>query len=134
MKKKTILAFASAWLLVAAGTAFASYADDRAEIENISVRYMIAVDAGDIETVMATWADDGVLDWVRGVEHGKEAIRKAMSAFGGAAAAKLGTEGKAAPEARAAQQAKRRAVAGARLSRQPPRWAGTPGTPSVATT
>jgi len=63
--------------------ALASYADDRAEIENLSNRYMIAVDAGDIETVMSTWADDGVLDWVGGVENGKEAIRKAMSNFGG---------------------------------------------------
>jgi hypothetical protein len=46
----------------------------------------VAVDAGDIETVMATWAEDGVLDWVGGVEHGKAAIRKAMSNFGGARA------------------------------------------------
>jgi ketosteroid isomerase-like protein len=64
--------------------AFAGYADDRAEIENLSNRYMVAVDAGDIETVMSTWADDGVLEWVNGVEHGKAAIRKAMSNFGGA--------------------------------------------------
>jgi hypothetical protein len=63
---------------------WASYADDRAEIENLSNRYMIAVDAGDIETVMGTWADDGVLEWVGGVENGKAAIRKAMSNFGGA--------------------------------------------------
>jgi ketosteroid isomerase-like protein len=60
-----------------------SYADDRAEIENLSNRYMIAVDAGDIETVMAAWAKDGVLEWVGGVERGKAAIRKAMSNFGG---------------------------------------------------
>jgi ketosteroid isomerase-like protein len=63
----------------------ADYANDRAEIENLSARYMVAVDAGDIETVMAAWAEDGVLDWVRGVENGKAAIRKAMSGFGGAA-------------------------------------------------
>ncbi len=62
--------------------AFAGYADDRAEIENLSNRYMIAVDAGDIDTVMSTWAEDGVLDWVGGVEHGRDAIRKAMSGFG----------------------------------------------------
>jgi ketosteroid isomerase-like protein len=62
-----------------------SYAEDRALIENMSNRYMVAVDAGDIETVMATWADDGVLDWVGGVEHGKAEIREAMSNFGGAA-------------------------------------------------
>lgn len=73
--------------------AFADYANDRAEIENLSNRYMVAVDAGDIETVMSAWAEDGVLDWVRGVEHGAAAIRKAMSGFGGAAAAKAIPEG-----------------------------------------
>ena len=82
--------------LVAAALAFAtmpgaasaqqhSYADDRALIENMSNHYMVAVDAGDIETVMNTWADDGVLDWVGGVEHGKAEIREAMSKFGGGA-------------------------------------------------
>jgi ketosteroid isomerase-like protein len=69
-----------------AGVAMAGYADDRAEIANISARYMVALDAGDIDTVMSTWAEDGVLEWVRGVERGKAAIRKAMSNFGGAAA------------------------------------------------
>lgn len=75
-----ILASCSIWL---APIALAGYADDRAEIENLSNRYMVAVDAGDIETVMSTWAPDGVLDWVGGVERGKEAIRKAMSGFAG---------------------------------------------------
>lgn len=70
-------------LALAASTTFAGYADDRAEIENVSNKYMVAVDAGDIETVMSTWADDGVLEWVGGVENGKAAIRKAMSNFGG---------------------------------------------------
>ncbi len=82
--KKVILGISAALLGSLSGTAFASYAEDRAEIENLSNRYMIAVDAGDIETVMATWADDGVLEWVGGVERGKAAIRKAMSNFGGA--------------------------------------------------
>ena len=44
-----------------------SYAEDRALIENMSNHYMVAVDAGDIETVMDTWAEDGVLDGVGGV-------------------------------------------------------------------
>ena len=82
--KRSIPAFGAVLLLCLSGSALASYADDRAEIENLSNRYMIAVDAGDIETVMATWADDGVLEWVGGVENGKAAIRKAMSNFGGA--------------------------------------------------
>jgi ketosteroid isomerase-like protein len=81
--KKWIIA-AAALSVAIAGTALAGYADDRAEIENLSNRYMVAVDAGDIETVMSTWAEDGVLEWVNGVERGKAAIRKAMSNFGGA--------------------------------------------------
>jgi hypothetical protein len=83
--KSTLLALGAALLCGLSATASAGYADDRAEIVNLSNRYMVAVDAGDIDTVMSTWADDGVLDWVRGVEHGKEAIRKAMSNFGGSA-------------------------------------------------
>jgi ketosteroid isomerase-like protein len=71
------------------GTALASYADDRAEIENLSNRYMIAVDAGDMDTVMATWADDGVLIWASGTEKGKTAIRKAMAGFSAARAASI---------------------------------------------
>jgi hypothetical protein len=81
--RKTWVAAAAAVLVGVSGVALAGYADDRAEIENLSNRYMVAVDAGDIETVMGTWAEDGVLDWVGGVENGKAAIRKAMSNFGG---------------------------------------------------
>lgn len=60
-----------------------SYAEDRARIENLSNHYMAAVDAGDIGTVMETWAEDGVLDWVGGVENGRDEIEAAMSNFGG---------------------------------------------------
>lgn len=69
--------------------ALAGYADERAEIENLSNRYMIAVDAGDMDTVMATWSDDGVLEWAGGVERGKAAIQKAMARFSGARAASV---------------------------------------------
>jgi hypothetical protein len=71
------------------GTAAASYADDRAQIENLSNRYMIAVDVGDMDAVMGAWADDGVLIWANGVEKGKAAIRKAMSGFSAARAASI---------------------------------------------
>jgi hypothetical protein len=81
--KKVGLGLMACGSLSLASVGLASYADDRAEIENLSNRYMIAVDAGDIETVMSTWAEDGELDWVGGVERGKAAIRKAMSGFGG---------------------------------------------------
>jgi hypothetical protein len=78
----------------------AGYADDRAEIQNLSNRYMVAVDAGDIETVMSTWADDGVLEWVFGIEHGKAAIRKAMSGFGGARPVNIPEGAKSRPRTR----------------------------------
>jgi hypothetical protein len=84
--KKTITGITAALLCCLSAAAFAGYADDRAEIQNLSNRYMVAVDAGDIETVMGTWAEDGVLEWVNGTENGKAAIRKAMSNFGGARA------------------------------------------------
>lgn len=77
-----IAALAIAMVSSAAEAQQPSYAEDRALIENMSNHYMVAVDAGDIETVMDTWAEDGVLDWVGGVEHGKAEIREAMSGFG----------------------------------------------------
>ena len=80
--KRLLKTAALAATMAMSAPVFAGYADDRAEIENVSNKYMVAVDAGDIETVMSTWAEDGVLEWVYGVEHGKEAIRKAMSGFG----------------------------------------------------
>jgi ketosteroid isomerase-like protein len=83
-RRRMALFAAMAVLASASGVAVAGYADDRAEIENLSNKYMVAVDAGDIETVMSTWAEDGVLEWINGTERGKAAIRKAMSNFGGA--------------------------------------------------
>jgi hypothetical protein len=81
--KSVLLSSTVALLLMIAIPAWASYADDRAEIENLSNKYMVAVDAGDIETVMSTWAEDGVLESVFGVDRGKAAIRKSMAGFGG---------------------------------------------------
>ncbi len=83
--RKPVPGIVTLLLSLMAFPALADYANDRAEIENVSARYMIAVDAGDIDTVMSTWAQDGVLDWVGGVENGRDAIRKAMSGFGGGA-------------------------------------------------
>jgi len=88
MHRRVMILF-SALAVALSGTAAAGYADDRAEIENLSNRYMIAVDAGDMDAVMATWAEDGVLIWANGVEKGKAAIRKAMSGFSAARAASI---------------------------------------------
>jgi len=83
--KRILMSLVALALCALPGVAYAnSYAEDRALIENLSNHYMVAIDAGDLETVMDAWADDGVLDWVFGVEHGKAAIRKGLSTFGGA--------------------------------------------------
>jgi hypothetical protein len=82
MKKLAVALSMLAMLLPDA--VLADYANDRAEIENISHKYMVAVDAGDIETVMSTWHPDGELIWVGGTETGAAEIRAAMSNFGGA--------------------------------------------------
>lgn len=79
---------AFAMLLSLPTLVMADYANDRAEIENLSNRYMIAMDAGDLETVMDLWAEDGVMEWVFGVEHGKAAIREALAGFVGGPAAR----------------------------------------------
>ena len=90
----------AAALVLMAPLVLAGYADDRAEIENLSNRYMVAVDAGDIETVMSTWAEDGELIWVFGHEKGKAAVRKAMSGFGGARPVNIPEGAKSRPRTR----------------------------------
>lgn len=80
--KKLLITALTVWpLVIGHGSVMADYANDRAEIENISNKYMIAMDAGDIETVMSLWAEDGEMIWVFGEEHGKGAIRKALTPF-----------------------------------------------------
>ena len=92
MKKLLIAALTILSLTLAQGSVLADYANDRAEIENMSNKYMIAMDAGDIETVMSFWAEDGEMYWVFGEEHSKEAIRKAMAPFVGGLTAQAGIE------------------------------------------
>ena len=55
-----------------------NYANDRAEIENLQARYMFALDWQDAEAYADTFAEDGVLDWARGVVKGRKAIREEM--------------------------------------------------------
>jgi hypothetical protein len=98
--KKMLEAAAAAILCAFSAGALAGYADDRAEIMNLSNRYMVAVDAGDIETVMSTWAEDGELIWVFGHEKGKAAVRKAMSGFGGARPVNIPENAKSRPRTR----------------------------------
>jgi hypothetical protein len=53
----------------------ASYAEDRAQIENLHARYLFAYDWHDIEGYLDTFAPDGVLDYGGGELKGREEIR-----------------------------------------------------------
>ena len=55
------------------------YAIDRAAIVNLSNRLMIASDAQDADTYAASFSRDGVLNWIGGIEHGREEIREAIA-------------------------------------------------------
>lgn len=57
------------------------YAIARAEIVNLSNRMMIASDAQDPDTYANSFAKDGVLTWIGGVQRGREEIRKAVAAW-----------------------------------------------------
>ena len=52
-----------------------SYADDRAEIEDLMARYLFALDFFDADAYADTFTEDGVLDWAQGMVEGRHAIR-----------------------------------------------------------
>ncbi|HEX7080408.1 MAG TPA: nuclear transport factor 2 family protein [Gammaproteobacteria bacterium] len=70
-------------LLVAVGAQAArypeGYADDRAAIVDLQARYVMAMDYFDADGYAAVFAEDGVLDWARGIVEGREAIREFMA-------------------------------------------------------
>lgn len=72
-----------ALLLVAAGANAEryppGYADDRAAIEDLQARYVMAMDYFDAEGYAAVFAEDGVLDWARGQVIGRDAIYEFMA-------------------------------------------------------
>lgn len=59
----------------------ASYAADRAEIEDLMARYMFAIDYFDWDAYVATFAPDGELTFARGTSRGREAIRQTVMEF-----------------------------------------------------
>ena len=82
------LAALAALLLVAAPAqaqvAYApSDAQDRAEIEELMARYLFAIDYSDWDAYVATFAEDGELEFAAGVSKGREAIRAAVTRFAG---------------------------------------------------
>lgn len=57
------------------------YAEDRAEIEDLMARYLFAIDYFDWDAYVATFAEDGELEFATGTTKGREAIRKTVTSF-----------------------------------------------------
>jgi hypothetical protein len=80
-------ALAGALLLALASPAQAelryspTYGQDRAEIEDLHARYLFAIDYFDWDAYVATFAEDGELEFASGTSKGREAIRKAVTDF-----------------------------------------------------
>ena len=82
MNKITLLAAPA--LLLAAVCANAErypdgYADDRAAIVDLQGRYVVAMDYLDADGYAAVFAEEGVLDWARGLVEGRDAIYEFMA-------------------------------------------------------
>lgn len=70
--------------LAVATPAFAeqpSYAEDRAEIEELTARYLFALDWNDFDTFVQTFTEDGEFEFARGTAHGRDEIRETISNF-----------------------------------------------------
>jgi hypothetical protein len=81
-----LAALAAAVLLIAAPTRAeptydANYARNRAEIEDLHARYLFAIDYHDWDAYVATFAEDGELEFASGTSKGREAIRAAVARF-----------------------------------------------------
>jgi ketosteroid isomerase-like protein len=69
-----------------------SYADDRAEIEDLMARYLFALDFFDADAYAECFAEDGVLDWAMGTVAGREAIRAEAAGMNASMAGVFGAE------------------------------------------
>lgn len=90
MKFRTVLAgVAAVGLLAGTGTSALAkqpkysptYAQDRAEIEDLMARYLFAIDYNDWDSYVETFAPDGVLEFASGASHGRKEIRDMVTKF-----------------------------------------------------
>jgi len=79
MRKLMMAAGAMALVMSAGAASAASFADDRAEIENLMYKYVMAMDGRDADAYAATFTEDGVLDYAGGVLKGRPAIRNMIN-------------------------------------------------------
>lgn len=59
----------------------ASYARDRAEIDDLLARYLFAMDYNDFDTYGETFTEDGTLEFARGAVTGRDNIKAAAKGF-----------------------------------------------------
>lgn len=59
----------------------ATYAQDRAQIEDLMARYLFAIDYNDWDSYVETFATDGELEFASGTSKGRDAIRKNVTDF-----------------------------------------------------
>ncbi|WP_191229105.1 nuclear transport factor 2 family protein [Aurantiacibacter xanthus] len=59
----------------------ASYAQDRAEIEDLLARYLFALDWNDFETFGETFTEDATFEYARGTASGRDAIVATIRGF-----------------------------------------------------
>jgi len=90
MTFRTALACAAALLLLGGtvSTAMAkqprysaTYAQDRAQIEDLMARYLFAIDYNDWDSYVETFAPDGVITFASGSATGRQAIRDLVTKF-----------------------------------------------------
>ncbi len=89
--RKCALALAAAGLALAGPASIPSaaqsvdysstYAQNRAEIEDLMARYLFAIDYFDWDAYVATFAPDGELEFASGISRGREEIRTAVTNF-----------------------------------------------------
>jgi hypothetical protein len=58
-----------------------SYADDRAEIENLMARYLFALDWNDFDTFGQTLTEDAEFEYARGTAYGRANIVETIKGF-----------------------------------------------------
>ena len=57
------------------------YAQDRAEIEDLMARYLFAMDYGDLDSYVATFTEDGSIEFANGTYRSHAEIREAVGRF-----------------------------------------------------
>lgn len=81
MKHLAAISLTFASLGLASSALAATYAEDRAEIENLMATYILALDARDGDTYASVFTEDGVLVYAGGTATGHEELKKVMAAI-----------------------------------------------------